>query len=431
MQLGNQPQRHRLFVLLLMGVTFIFAGCSLSAPGGGDGNAEQTTFDGAPIVRIFSPLPNQTFLEGTTVNVQARVENAGPDIAKVSIFLDDALVGEQVNPNSVGASAFSVTIDWVTSNQGQFEIAVIAERADGSTSNRETVKVSVIKQATVGGNNNPTATDTTSGNNNQSAPDASPTTATSNQPSTPVPPPPTAAITNTPQPPTNTPPPTATLTPSKPMAVIISGANLRKGPSTVFEPPVGSIAANQESEIVAVNPARDWYKIRYFNSEAWIFGQLVRTSGDLSKLPVDAGPPTPIPATATPLPTATPVPNPVNLYVVNIAIDPHPLRCQKTSEIQVTVGNNGTSNAESGGKILVEAILVSSGAVLESTATIFGPIAAGAQQTASANITVGTNFDELQRIRVTVDIDNQISENNEGDNSSSTGTDYVLQKANC
>ncbi len=153
MQLGNQQQRHRLFVLLMMGVTFIFAGCSLSGPAGGDGNAEQTTFDGAPIVRIFSPLPNQTFLEGTTVNVQARVENAGPDIAKVSIFLDDALVGEQVNPNSVGASAFSVTIDWVTSNQGQYEIAVIAEREDGTASNRETVKVSVIKQATVGNNN--------------------------------------------------------------------------------------------------------------------------------------------------------------------------------------------------------------------------------------------------------------------------------------
>ena len=438
MQLGNQQQGHRLFVLLLMGVTLIFAGCSLSAPSGGDGNAEQTTFDGAPVVRIFSPLPNQTFLEGTTVNVQARIEKAGPDIAKVSIFLDDALVGEQVEPNAVGASAFSVTIDWVTSNQGQYEIAVIAERADGTSSNRETVKVSVIKQATIGNNtsnNTPVVTQDSSTSNNDDnsgqSVAASSTPVTSNQASTPVPPPPTAAITTTPQPPTNTPPPTASPTPSKPMAVIISGANLRKGPSTVFEPPVGSIAANQETEIVAVNPARDWYKIKYFNSEAWIFGQLVRTTGDLTSLPVDAGPATPIPATATPLPSATPIPNPVNLYVVNIQIDPHPLKCQKTAEIQVTVGNNGTSNAESGGKILVEAVLVSSGAVLESTTTIFGPIAAGAQQTASANITVGTNYAELQRIRVTVDIDGQVAENNEGDNMKDTGTDYVLEKGNC
>ncbi len=430
MQLGIQQQRHRLFILLSMVVTLIFSGCSLSSPTGGNGNAEQTTFDGAPVVRIFSPLPNQTFLEGTTVNVQARIENAGPDIAKVSIFLDDALVGEQVSPNAVGASAFSVTIDWVTSNQGQHEFAVIAEREDGTTSNRETVKVSVIKQATVGNDtgNAATATQDTS-TSGQSAPSASSTPQTN---STSVPP--TAAVTNTPAPPTNTPQPTASPTPSKPMAKIISGANLRKGPSTVFDPPVGSIAANQESEIVAVNPARDWYKIKYFNSEAWIFGQLVTTTGDLSSLPVDAGPPTPIPPTPVPptaIPSATPIPNPVNLYVVNIQIDPHPLKCQKTSEIQVTVGNNGTANAESGGKILVEAVLVSSGAVLESTATIFGPIAAGSQETASANITVGTNYDELQRIRVTVDVDSQVAENNESDNTSDAGTDYVLQKANC
>ena len=88
----------------------IFSGCSLSAPaGGGD---TQTTFDGPPVVHIFSPLPNQTFLEGTTVNIQARIENAGPDITKVSIFLDDALAGEQPNTNQSGAASFSVTLDW-------------------------------------------------------------------------------------------------------------------------------------------------------------------------------------------------------------------------------------------------------------------------------------------------------------------------------
>jgi hypothetical protein len=440
MQLGIQQQRHRLFMLLLMSVTLIFTGCSLSPPSGG--NAEQTTFEGVPVVRFFSPLPNQTFLEGTTVNVQARVENAGSDIAKVSIFLDDALVGEQVDPNGAGAAAFSVTIDWVTSNQGQYEFAVIAERSDGTTSNRETVMVSVIPQATVGGNTDTQNPTTDSNAGSQTADDATSTpqedTTTSNTTSTtaPVEAPasPTTGPSNTPAPPTNTPQPEATETPSKPMAKIISGANLRSGPSTVFDPPVGSIAANQETEIVAVNPARDWYKIKYFNSEAWIFGQLVSTTGNVASLPVDAGPPTPLPPTPVPptdIPPPTAVPNPVNLYVVNIQIDPHPLKCLKTAEIQVTVGNNGTANAESGGKILIEAILVSTGAVLESTVTIFGPITAGSQETASAKITVGTNFAELQRIRVTVDTDGQVAENNEGDNTSDAGTDYVLDKGDC
>jgi hypothetical protein len=446
--MGMQQRQYRLFLLPLM-MALIFTGCSLSAPAGGDTNAEQTTFDGSPIVRIFSPLPNQTFLEGTTVNVQARIENAGSDIAKVSIFLNDDVVGEQVNPNGIGASNFSVTIDLPISNQGQYEIAVIAERGDGTTSDREAVSVSVIKQATVGNTNNDTSSEDTT-TDSQTVDDNTATSqddtttdtqttddTTSSDASTSVPPPPpptTVLSSSTPQPPTDIPEPTATVTPSKPMAVIISGANLRRGPSTVFDPPVGSIAANQESEIIAVNPARDWYKIKYFNSEAWIFASLVQTSGDLSSLPIDAGPPqpTPVPPTPvppTPLPTA--IPNPVNLHVVNIQIDPHPLKCQNAGEIQVTVGNNGTSNAESGGKILIEAVLVSTGAVLESTVTIFGPIAAGSQETASAAITVGTNYDELQRIRVSLDVDGQVAENNEDDNVSDSGTDYILKQGSC
>lgn len=426
-------QQGRWFLLPLIIMAVIFSGCSLSAPvGGGDA---QTTFEGPPVVRIFSPLPNQTFVEGTTVNIQARIENAGPDIAKVSIFIDDSLAGEQVNPNQSGAAAFSVTLDWQTSNQGQYEIAVVAERADGTTSNRQTVTISVIKQATVGGNSGdntsnttntqPTATTDTS--NSQSASGNNNSGSSSNATNTPRP---TSQPTNTPQP-SNTPEPTDSPTPAKPMALIISGANLRRGPSTAFEPPVGSIAANQEAEIVAVNPGRDWYKIKYFNSEAWIFGTLVQTTGDVASLPVDAGPPTPLPPTNTPVPTATPIPNPVNLYVVNIAIDPHPLVCQKASEIQVTVGNNGTQNAESGGKIRIQAILESSGQVLETTETIFGPIAAGQQQTTSAFITVSTNFAEAQFIRATIDVDGQVAENNENDNVSEANTRYILDKGNC
>ncbi len=253
-------------------------------------------------------------------------------------------------------------------------------------------------------------------------------------PTTAPPSPTTIIISSTPQPPTDIPAPTATQTPSKPMAIVNSGANVRRGPSTSFEPPVGSIAANQESEIIAVNPARDWYKIKYYNSEAWIFAQLVDTTGDLSSLPVDLGPPTPIPPTPVP-PTAVPpptaIPDPVNLYVVNIQISPHPLKCLDTGEIQITVGNNGTANTQSGGKILVEAVLVSTGAVLESTVTIFGPIAAGSQETVSASLTVATNYDELQRIRVTLDTDGQVAENNENDNRTDQGTDYILKKGDC
>jgi len=457
MQMGRIWAHHlsRLLMILMIGI--VVAGCSLSSPLGGDSQSE--TFEGAPTVRLFSPLPNQTFLEGTTVNIQARVENAGTDIALLTIYLDDAVVGQVENPNPSGASAFSITQDWLTSVQGQYEISVVAERADGTANTPETVSVSVIKGADVPSGDTDTdtstddmTTDTDTDADSQTADDTTTDTDTSTSgqttqdtttdtdtstsgqttQDTTTQPTDVPAPTDPPQP-TEPPPPTATATPSVPMARVISGANLRSGPSTVFEPPVGSIAANQEAEIVAVNPARDWYKIRYFNSTAWIFSSLVQTTGDLSRLPVDAGPPTPIPATNTPvvIPTDTPPPSQVNLVVTGIDISPHPLKCQEPSTITVTITNNGSAVAEGGGRILVEAILVSTGGTLESTETVFGAIPAGGSASADAVITVSTNFDELQRIRATVDVGNAIAESNEGDNATDVGTDYSLRKGNC
>ncbi len=444
MQIGAISGQNRLSFLIILIAGLFVTGCSLSPSGGSDSASD--TFEGAPTVRLFSPLPNQTFLEGTTVNIQARVENAGADVASVTIYLDEAVVGQAIEPNASGAATFSITQDWLTSVEGQYEISVEAARADGTTSERATVSVSVIRQAESSGSTQadntaqivPTPTevvveaqpDTSSQTTDTTADTAADTSADTAAP-TQAPP-----ATSTPGPPTNTPEPTATNTPSIPMALVISGANLRSGPNTVFEPPVGSIAANQEAEIVAVNPARDWYKIRYFNSTAWIFASLVTTTGDLSSLPVDAGPPTPIPATNTftPVPvtpTPTPVPSQINLVVASIGIDPHPLVCQEASQITVNVTNNGSAGTENGGKIRIEAILVSTGATLETTETIFQPIAAGATGSATAFISVGTNFDELQRIRATIDTDGVIAESNESDNTSDSGTDYVLQKGGC
>ena len=71
----------------------------------------------------------------------------------------------------------------------------------------------------------------------------------------------------------------------------------------------------------------------------------------------------------------------------------------------------------------MEAVLESTGAVLESTYTTFDAIPAGGTVTSNvAFLTVSTNYDESQVIRVTLDIDNQIAESNENDNTSSDGT---------
>jgi uncharacterized protein YraI len=118
-------------------------------------------------------------------------------------------------------------------------------------------------------------------------------------------------VSSTPLPSTDTPSPTETLvsfteTPSVPIATFNQGVNVRSGPGTEFNPPIGSIPAGQTAEILARTPIGDWYKVRYVNQEGWVAAQFVTVSGDVSLIPVESGPPTPIATKPTQqFPTAT------------------------------------------------------------------------------------------------------------------------------
>lgn len=372
--------------LMLALVLMICSGCSLGLRPRG---SSDSAFEGPPAIQIASPLPNQTFLAGATVIIQARIENAGSDLARVSVLLDNAVVGEALNPNETGAEALPLTIDWPTTNPGQYEIAVAAERGDG-TSARETVTVSVIRQADLGAaaseedesGQQPTATSDSGGASETGS----------------------AAVS---APSASRPPPTAR---------VLQVSNLRAGPSTAFDPPVGSIAANEEVEILAVNAERDWYKIRYADGEGWIYAELVSTAGDLASLPLDAGPP---PA------------HPINLVVRDIVIEPHPLVCGETGQIQVIIHNEGTDDTESGGWVRVQAILKRTGEALQSIDQLpFPLIRAGDTHTVTAPLRVDVHYNETQIIRVTIDSGNHIPEGNENDNVRD-GVEYPLAQGSC
>jgi hypothetical protein len=88
-----------------------------------------------------------------------------------------------------------------------------------------------------------------------------------------------------------------------PVAVFDTDANVRQGPGRGF-PIVGGIRAGTQSEILAVNPDGDWFRVRYWNRAGWVFASLVTVSGDTSGMPVDSGPVLPA-ATAAP-PEASP-----------------------------------------------------------------------------------------------------------------------------
>ena len=66
-------------LLLVVGL----AACNLN-----QSQVTSTTVSGNPEVRIVSPLPNATYLEGVPVNIVANVSNAGADIDRVEVLVD-------------------------------------------------------------------------------------------------------------------------------------------------------------------------------------------------------------------------------------------------------------------------------------------------------------------------------------------------------
>lgn len=94
----------------LLLLVFAISACTI----GGDADTDDLPriFEGAPVITISSPAPNATYLQGTDVNILARIENAGEDIARVEITLDDLIIGQGENPNPMGAVAFTITNSW-------------------------------------------------------------------------------------------------------------------------------------------------------------------------------------------------------------------------------------------------------------------------------------------------------------------------------
>ncbi len=137
MRAGNARGRVSAAALLL--TLLICAACNLDAPQ----DDAASRFDGPPVIHITAPQPGQTFLAGTTVILQARIEKAGPDLARVAVLLDEDLLGEKLQPNETAATILPMTIDWPTSQVGRYTLSVLAERADGSAS-REDVSIEVV-----------------------------------------------------------------------------------------------------------------------------------------------------------------------------------------------------------------------------------------------------------------------------------------------
>ncbi len=407
------------WMMILLASLYLLSACTLSTTS----TTSDAPISGLPVVEIISPQANATYLEGVDVNILARITNAGADISRVEVLLDGAPIGTLNSPNTQGAPVFNIQQTWVASGMGSHTIAITAYRSDGSSSAPATVTLNIVTPEPPDGGVIPTvsAPATTGG---QAAPP--PANAASTNPAPTIPPPNAAPTQETAE---QQPTPTeteASPTSAVPTGVTQAGVNVRSGPSTIFAP-IGSLAANSEVQLAARSPAGDWYKIRYYNDFGWVYAPLLQVSGNVESLPVDAGPP---PPTATPIPP-TPVPQAnVNLTVA-VTVSPHPLVCNQTSNINITVTNNGSEATTAEAPIVVQAVLVSNGQVLQTAPAPNVPVLGPGQSAGPfvVPITVSANYEELQRIVVTVDAGNTITETDENDNVYTT--DYVLAKGAC
>lgn len=412
--------------VLLASLSMLLVACDLLV----SPEPEEPTFEGSPEVIISSPLNGDTYQDGVGVNILLRVDNAGPDVARVAIQVDGQIIGEAILPNLGGDPSFTVSNGWPATGAGSHIISAVASRSDGTVSNEASVTINVVASAvTEPETNTDTSTTDTTTEDTSNTQDTLPTPVPTRVLPSPVPTqdkpeltptdtvPPTDAPTSTPAP---------TNTPSRPQANITTGANVRSGPGIVFDPPIGSLPAGAQANLLAISSSGTWYKIQYYNGDGWISAQVASTTGDLATLPRELGPATPVQATATLVATATPASAP-DLSVTGVVVNPHPFVCNQSSEIQITIANSGNANAP-GGTFKIEDI--HNGTVGANTTGVFPELAPGASHTASVFLTVSNNFAEAHHTRITVDQNGQIAESNEGNNVRNEA-EYVLGTGGC
>jgi hypothetical protein len=415
------PERCLRPLLSLLGsvlMLFAVSACTLNTSQGG-----QTVISGPPAVRLAAPLPNATYLEGVPVHIQALVTNAGPDIDRVEVAVDDTIVKTLPTPNTAGGASFSVNETWPSAGAGVHIVSVTAFRADGSSSQPATASITLITSASAATEEPPAPTEVRAATvtpaptereqgdgNGEDNGDGGGDGSNAQQDE-----------------------PDATNTPDHPVATFNQGANVRRGPGTNFVPPIGSFAAGQTADVVGVNPAGDWYKVRYYNADGWVFASLLNVSGDTSDLPVDIGPPTPIPVTPTPIPPTAPPATAVpqtsaNLVAGNIRLDPTSPECNETFTVRVDIANLGSQDTSTTGTFTVQDLV--NGQVQANTQGPI-PIVGAGKTVASAEIplTVSTNHSVEHTIVVVLNPNASIPETNAGDNRGEVK--YTLQKGGC
>lgn len=245
---------------------------------------------GQPVTTITSPLGGSQAEVGAPIAVQATaIDSKG--VARMELWVDGALIGQQVSPSPQGQSPLILNTSWTPATAGNHILEVRTFNVD----NRQSEPQSVIINAVAGGVAAATSTPTT------------PPQPTEQQPTQ-------ATITPIPTP-TSTPTPTL---PTQPGLRVASDVNVRTGPSTAY-PIIGMLRAGDTALVTGRSADGAWWQIIFppnTTGLGWIAAAYAQANQQTASVPIVAGPAlpptnTPIPptATGTPVPpTSTPIP---------------------------------------------------------------------------------------------------------------------------
>ncbi len=324
-------------VLIVLLVGLVSSACSLSvgtstdatlAPDTQGGDGTTTDSDGAidsgapPIVTLLSPRDGQTYLQGTTVNIIARIENAGPSLDRIQVLLNGSPIADQQISTAADANTFVATQEWPSTSPGQYTIEVVTFRQDGARNAPASASITVrsaedgqLPAPTQAASDTPTATPTNTPDQQSAEASATPTATSTKsadittqapqvQPSsTPTQPPSQAPQVKPSATPSATPTLTATQqlfalvtdtagplapTASFPQGRLQTAADIRSAPSTNAGI-VGSVLAGQTVRLQAVTSDGAWYRVPVgFGSVGWISASVLETS-NADDLPVVDG----------------------------------------------------------------------------------------------------------------------------------------------
>ncbi|MBK8023642.1 MAG: hypothetical protein IPK19_19955 [Chloroflexi bacterium] len=230
-----------------------------------------------------------------------------------------------------------------------------------------------------------------------------------------------------------TPEPTQNSTPR--VRITTPNGNVREGDSQAYRI-IASLPQDTELNIRGIsNQGTGWYYVMLEDGRlGWMSPTIVETLGDLTGLPRVAPPPPPAP-TAAPLPTAapfTPIPavtSNANLVAGIVVLEPAQPTCATTFNVGFDVANLGSENPIASGTVNLVDVRAADGSVQGTTIGGFPVIAPGQTFRVNMPLTISTWYNETHRITLTIDPNNAIPENNEGDNIRTI--EYTLQKGSC